>query len=164
MGDEQGKGLSWVGRLAAVAALGLALLAASWLLLGKEDGYAVKDRFQAATNVVKGNLFQGGGRKVGKIEKIELAGKGEAELTLKIDDERVKPLRSGTQATLRIASLSGSANRYVDLRIPPAGGQPIEDGGVIGSKHTTSAVDDDHPFPLFQPPTRKEPNVIIPRH
>src|SRR3712207_3123272 len=161
MGDEQGKGLSWVGRLAAVAALGLALLAASWLLLGKEDGYAVKDRFQAATNVVKGNLFQGGGRKVGKIEKIELAGKGEAELTLKIDDERVAPLRTGTQATLRIASLSGSANRYVDLRIPPAGGRAIEDGGVIDSTNTTSAVEVDQLFALFDPETRKGPKGFI---
>ena len=155
MGDEQGKGLSWIGRVAAIAALALAVLAASYLLLGKEDGYAVKVRFQAATNVVKGNLVQVGGRKVGTIEKIELADNGEAELTLKIDDEHVRPLRSGTQATLRIASLSGSANRYVDLRIPPAGGQPLRDGAVIDATDTTSAVEVDQLFDLFDPETRK---------
>src|SRR3712207_7118699 len=88
MGGKEQQGLSWVGRAAAVGALLLAVLAASWLLLGNDDGYTVKARFQAATNVVKGNLVQVGGRKVGTIEDIQLADDGEAELTLKIDDER----------------------------------------------------------------------------
>src|SRR5687768_11445159 len=106
MGSQEKPGMSWVGRAAAMGALLLALVVAGWLLLGRDDGYVVKARFQAATNVVKGNLVQVGGRKVGIIEDIQLAEDGEAELTLKIDDERITPLRSGTQATLRIASLS----------------------------------------------------------
>src|SRR3712207_3284104 len=97
MGGKEQQGLSWVGRAAAVGALLLAVLAASWLLLGEDDGYTVKTRFQAATNVVKGNLVQVGGRKVGTVEEIELAPNGEAELTLKITDDRVTPLRTGTQ-------------------------------------------------------------------
>jgi phospholipid/cholesterol/gamma-HCH transport system substrate-binding protein len=155
MGSKEEPGMSWVGRAAAIGALLLAMLIAAWLLMGRDDGYTVKARFQAATNVVKGNLVQVGGRKVGIIEDIELADDGEAELTLKIDDERVAPLRSGTQATLRIASLSGSANRYVDLRIPPAGGEPLEEGATIPSKNTTSAVEVDQLFSLFDPETRK---------
>jgi phospholipid/cholesterol/gamma-HCH transport system substrate-binding protein len=156
MGDkEEQTGLSVVGRAAAIGALLLAVLAAGWLLLGNDDAYTVKARFQAATNVVKGNLVQVGCRKVGTIEDIQLADDGEAELTLKIDDERVAPLRTGTQATLRIASLSGSANRYVDLRIPPAGGDPIPEGDVIDSTKTTSAVEVDQLFALFDPETRK---------
>ncbi len=155
MGEEAKPGLSWVGRAAAVGALVLAVLAASYLLLGKEEGYRVKARFQAATNVVKGNLVQVGGRKVGTIESIDLAPNGEAELELKIDDERVTPLRTGTKATLRIASLSGSANRYVDLRIPPAGGRPIEEGDTIPTTDTTSAVEVDQLFALFDPKTRR---------
>jgi phospholipid/cholesterol/gamma-HCH transport system substrate-binding protein len=155
MGDQQESGLSWIGRAAALGALVLALVVAGFLLLGNDDGYTVKARFQAATNVVKGNLVQVGGRKVGLVEDIQLADDGEAELTLKIDDEAITPLRSGTQATLRIASLSGSANRYVDLRIPPAGGQPLEEGDVIDSTKTTSAVEVDQLFELFDPETRK---------
>jgi phospholipid/cholesterol/gamma-HCH transport system substrate-binding protein len=155
MGEQEEPGLSWIGRAAALGALVLAVVVAGWLLLGRDDGYTVKARFQAATNVVKGNLVQVGGRKVGIIEKIELADDGEAELTLKIDDERVAPLRSGTQATLRIASLSGSANRYVDLRIPPAGGRPLPEGAVIDATNTTSAVEVDQLFALFDPETRK---------
>src|SRR5687768_10110032 len=106
MGREDKSGLSWIGRAAAVGALALAVIAAGFLLLGNDDAYVVKARFQAATNVVKGNLVQVGGRKVGTVEEIELAPNGEAELELKITDEHVTPLRTGTKATLRIASLS----------------------------------------------------------
>src|SRR3712207_7417569 len=49
--------------------------------------------------------------KVGIVEEIELTNDGQADLTLKIDDDHVAPLRQGTSASLRIASLSGSANR-----------------------------------------------------
>ena len=155
MEEQENSGLSWVGRVAAIGALALALLVLGFLFLGRDDGYVVKARFQAATNVVKGNLVQVGGRKVGIIEDIQLADDGEAELTLKIDDDHITPLRSGTQATLRIASLSGSANRYVDLRIPPAGGRPLREGAVIDTSSTTSAVEVDQLFDLFDPETRK---------
>ena len=110
MENEEEEGTSWVGRIAAVAALLLAVGVAAWLLVGKDDGYKVHVRFQAATNVVKGNLVQVAGRRVGTIEEIELTEDGQAELTLKIDDEDLVPLRTGTRATLRIASLSGSAS------------------------------------------------------
>jgi phospholipid/cholesterol/gamma-HCH transport system substrate-binding protein len=146
---------SWIGRIAAVAALLLATAVAAWLFVLEDDGYKIRAHFQAATNVVKGNLVQVAGRRVGTIEEIELTEDGQAELTLKIDDEDIVPLRTGTRATLRIASLSGSANRYVDLRIPPAGGQRIPEGGVIEASDTTSAVEVDQLFQLFDPRTRK---------
>src|SRR5688500_3196634 len=146
---------SWIGRIAAVAALLLATAVVAWLFVFEDDGYKVKVRFQAATNVVKGNLVQVAGRRVGTIEDIELTEDGQAELTLKIEDEDIVPLRTGTRATLRIASLSGSANRYVDLRIPPAGGEKIEEGGIIDASETTSAVEVDQLFQMFDERTRK---------
>ena len=152
--SEEKTGLSPVGRIAAVAALLVAAVLVGLLVLGG-DGYTVTARFQAATNVVKGNQVQVAGRPVGIIEEIELTPNGLADLKLRIDDESVTPLRSGTRATLRIASLSGSANRFVDLRIPPAGGEEIESGGVIPVTDTTSAVEVDQFFDLFDPETRK---------
>jgi phospholipid/cholesterol/gamma-HCH transport system substrate-binding protein len=154
MEDEKDQ-TSWIGRIAAVAALLLATAVAAWLFVFEEDAYKVKVRFQAATNVVKGNLVQVAGRRVGTIEDIELSEDGQAELTLKIEEDDIVPLRTGTRATLRIASLSGSANRYVDLRIPPAGGQKIPEGGVIQASDTTSAVEVDQLFQLFDSRTRK---------
>ena len=38
---------------------------------------------------------------------------------MKIDDDDYAPLRRGTRAIVRQASLSGVANRYVDLQLPP---------------------------------------------
>ena len=51
---------------------------------------------------------------VGKVENIDLTADGQAEVTMTIDDDYA-PLRRGTLATVRQASLSGVANRYVDL-------------------------------------------------
>ena len=76
------KATSWIGRIAAVAALLLALAVVAWLFVFEDDGYKVQVRFQAATNVVKGNLVQVGGRRVGTIEDIELTEDGQADLTL----------------------------------------------------------------------------------
>jgi phospholipid/cholesterol/gamma-HCH transport system substrate-binding protein len=151
----EGEVLSPAGRVVAVAALVCACVLAALLLLGGDDGYRVKARFQAATNVVEGNLVQVAGRPVGTVEKLELTRDGQAEVTLQIDDERVTPLRTGTRATLRIASLSGSANRFVDLRIPGAGGRPIPDGGTLDAADTTSPVEIDQLFDTFDERTRK---------
>ena len=47
------------------------------------------------------------------------------------------PLREGTQATIRIASLSGVANRYVDLQLPPGEeNDTIADGGADPARRT----------------------------
>lgn len=133
--------------MAVVTGLLIVALVAGVILL-KGDGYTVNVRFQAATQVVKGNLVKIAGRTVGTVDEIRLTPNGLAELHLKLDDD-VAPLRTGTRATLRIASLSGIVNRYVDLQIPPAGGEQIPDGGLIDASQTTSAVDVDQLFNLF---------------
>lgn len=153
--------MSTVGRIAAVGSLLIAFGLAVLVLLGGDDGYRVKVRFQSATAVVKGNLVQVSGRPVGIVEDLELTRDGQAELQLRIDDDSVTPLRSGTRATLRIASLSGSANRFVDLRIPPAGGRELDDGAVIPATQTTSAVEIDQLFDMFDAETRKGLRAFI---
>jgi len=156
MDERKQQGLSWVGRLAALGALLIALGVAGWLLLGGNETYEVRARFQAATQMVKGNLVQVGGRKVGLVEDIRLTRNGEAELLLRIDDPDYAPLREGTRATIRVASLSGIVNRFVDLRIPSGTSTAsIDDGGLIPQSDTTSAVDIDQLFNLFDQRTRK---------
>ena len=87
------------------------------LLGGGGGGYQVTARFENASQLVKGNLVQVSGVPAGKVEDIKLTPDGQAEITLSVDDEYA-PLRRGTLATVRQASLSGVANRYVDLRLP----------------------------------------------
>ncbi len=100
------------------------------LLLGSPGGsYKVKARFENAAQLVKGNLVQTGGAPIGTVEKIDLTPNGEAEVTLKVDGDYA-PLRRGTIATVRQASLSGIANRYVDLRMAPQRAKKIPNNGV----------------------------------
>jgi phospholipid/cholesterol/gamma-HCH transport system substrate-binding protein len=56
---------------------------------------------------------------------------------------------------VRLTSLSGIANRYVDLRLGSANAPKIPSGGVIGTQDTTSAVDIDELFNTLNPPTLK---------
>jgi phospholipid/cholesterol/gamma-HCH transport system substrate-binding protein len=81
-------------------------------------------------------------------------------LTLSINDGYA-PLHEGTQATVRAASLSGIANRYVDLRLPPAGTRAIDNHGVIPTASTTSAVDLDQFFNIFGKREQKALSGVI---
>ena len=150
---EEPASWTWVGRTAAAAALVLAALAVGWALLHHDD-YVVKARFRAVSVLVKGNLVKIAGARAGTVDSIHLTPDGLAEVRLKLD-RSVAPLRTGTRATIRAQSLSGSASRYVELHIPPAGGQPIPDGGVIGATDTSTEVDLDEFFDTFDPRTRR---------
>ena len=100
--------------------------------------------------------------KVGSISKIRLTGDGQAEVAMKIDDAEYRPLRRGTRAIIRQASLSGVANRYVDLQLPPGDHTAtIPRNGVIGQGETTTAVDLDQLFNTFDPKTRKALSGVI---
>src|SRR3954471_18261763 len=142
-------------RAAALAALVVVAIAVAVLLLRSPGGgYIVNARFQNAAQLVKGNLVQTGGAPVGKVKTIDLTPDGQAEVTMTINKDYA-PLRRGTLATIRQASLSGVANRYIDLRMAPSGGEKIPDGGVIDQSATTTAVDLDQLFNTFDPATRK---------
>jgi phospholipid/cholesterol/gamma-HCH transport system substrate-binding protein len=148
-------------RAAALAAvLVVAVVAAIVLLGGPGGGYTVKANFQNAAQLVKGNLVQTGGASVGKVSNIDLTPDGQAQVTMEINDDYA-PLRRGTLATIRQASLSGVANRYVDLRMAPQRAEKIPDGGVIDQDSTTTAVDLDEVFNTFDPPTRKALQGVI---
>ena len=79
---------------------------------------------------------------------------GHAKVTIAITDDDYQPLREGTRVMIKQASLSGIANRYVDLQLGPADGEEIDDGGVIGADQTATAVELDQIFNLFDERTR----------
>ncbi len=117
--------------------------------------YSVKARFVSASQVVKGNQVKVSGEPVGTVTDVALTGSGEAELTLAIDANGYHPLREGTRAIVRQASLSGVANRYVDLQLGGADRSDIPDGGRLETESTEAAVDLDQIFDTFDPPARK---------
>jgi len=141
-------------RALAVALVLLAIVAVAALLFRGDGGYTVTAEFINAGQLVKGNEVKAGGVTIGSVKSIDVTEDGHAEVELGISDSDYEPLRRGTQVMIKQASLSGIANRYVDLKLGPADGEEIDDGGVIGPDQTATAVELDQIFNLFNEETR----------
>ena len=150
-----------VGRVAAGAAVLVALVAVVVIVLGGGSTYKVKAVFVNASQIVNGDLVQVSGNAVGTVSDIQLTPNGQAQLTLQINDSHFQPLRRGTTATVREVSLSGIANRYVDLRLGPAIAPAIPNDGTLPTTHTTSEVDLDQLFNTLNAPTRQGLQNVI---
>jgi phospholipid/cholesterol/gamma-HCH transport system substrate-binding protein len=150
-----------IGRVAALAAVAIALVAVVVILLSGGSSYQVKAIFTNASQLVTGDQVQVAGNSVGSVSKITLTPSGQAELTLTINNSTYEPLHQGTDATVRLTSLSGIANRYVDLRLGSGTAAKIPNGGVIPTSDTTSAVDFDQLFNTLDGPTRKGLQNVI---
>ena len=142
--------------LVRVVVAGLIVLAALVVVLAlfvAGGGYRVTAEFVNAGQLVKGSEVRVAGSTVGTVEDIKVSQSGTAEVTFSVDGDYA-PLRQGTQATVKPTSLSGIANRYIDLQLGPQNGREIEDGGHIGPDHTATAVELDEVFALFDKETR----------
>jgi len=149
-GEEKGSGVARIGALAAVVA-GAILVAL--LLFGGGSGYTVSGTFNDAGQLVKGNQVQIGGVPAGTVEEIEITPDGRARIDMKVET-KFTPLPQGTRAVIKQRSLSGIANRFVDLQLGDGDGPTIADGGEIPSDQTDTAVDLDQLFNLFDPVAR----------
>jgi phospholipid/cholesterol/gamma-HCH transport system substrate-binding protein len=151
-------GGSSAARAATAAALVVAVAVTAIVLFGTgAAGYTVKGRFVNAGQIVKGNPVQSGGVTIGSVKEVGLANDGEATVVFSVDGDH-SPLPVGTRAAIRQSSLSGIANRYVDLDFPPGrrgGGGHIPDGGEIAAERTTTQVDLDQVFNTLDAPTRR---------
>jgi phospholipid/cholesterol/gamma-HCH transport system substrate-binding protein len=138
-----------------VAAVAIAVVVVAVILLSGGSSYQVHAVFQDASQIVSGDRVEVAGNAVGTVSNISLMRSGQAQLTLNINDSDYTPLHEGTEATVRLSSLSGIANRYVDLRLGPANAPKIANDGVIPTTNTTSAVGIDQLFNTLNPPTLK---------
>ena len=145
---------SAVGRIAAILALAGAIVVILLLVLGGGSAYTVTAEFENASQLVTGNNVNVAGAPVGSIKQISLSDDGQALVKMEISDSAYTPLPEGTQAQVRSQSLSGIANRYVDLTLPSQpDGQMISSGGEITQANTTSEVDLDQLFNTLNKPT-----------
>lgn len=152
--DEAPEERSVLARAAAGAAVLLAVGVVAMLLFGQGSGYQVSATFQSASQLVEGNPVRLGGAPVGTVTKLELDDDGSARVEMDLEDD-VAPLDSGTRAIIRQASLSGIANRYVELRLPNgAEGGEIEDGGRIPADDAVASVELDSLFNTLDEDTR----------
>jgi phospholipid/cholesterol/gamma-HCH transport system substrate-binding protein len=145
----------------AAAAVIAGFVAAFVVVLASDDEYTVTAQFQNGSALVGGNQVVIGARPVGSVEEIRLAPDGQANVTFTVDEE-FAPLRRGTVATVRWASLSSVANRQVQLTPPAEGvGEPIPDGGVLTQTETTTDVEVDQFFNMLDDKTVKDFKRVI---
>jgi phospholipid/cholesterol/gamma-HCH transport system substrate-binding protein len=151
-----------IGRVAALVALAIAVVAVVILLTSGGDDYEVTAEFQNAGQLVKGNEVVVGGTHAGSVKEIELGPQGQALVTFSVDDDYA-PLSRGTVATVRSPSLSQIAGRQVQLTLPADGteGSSIPSGGTLGESETVSAVDLDQIFNTLSPKTIKDFKHVI---
>ena len=155
VGDSPTGGLG-IGRVAALAAVIGAVVLVGMMLFGGSDAYTVKARFLNGAQLVKGNVVDIGGTDAGLVTGLDITPSGQAEVTLEIE-EKYKPLRRGVRAQVRSAGQTSVSGRYVQLMLPSENeaGEEIEDGGLIDVDSTTTNVDIDQFFSIFDPRTRK---------
>jgi phospholipid/cholesterol/gamma-HCH transport system substrate-binding protein len=138
---------SAVGRIAAIVALGVAAVAVALLLFRGGSSYEVTAEFQNASQLVPGSQVVVAGVPSGTVKDIALGDHGQALVTFSVDSPYA-PIREGTTATIRSYSLSGIANRQVqlDLPAPSQAGPELPSGATLPETATTSEVDLDQLF------------------
>src|SRR5215218_5037123 len=130
------------------------------MMFGGGSAYSVSATFENAGQLVKGNYVEVAGRPIGKVTSVELDDNAQAQVKLSVGSG-FDPLHEGTTAVIRASSLSGIANRYIELH-PGANSRPkIDDGGHIGADRTQAPVDLDQLFNTLDPKTRKGLQNIV---
>jgi phospholipid/cholesterol/gamma-HCH transport system substrate-binding protein len=150
-----------IGRVAAIAAVAIAVVVVAMIVLGGGSSYTVHAVFENASQLVTGDQVEVAGTPVGVVSNIELTPNSQAKVTFDVSSGTYQPLRVGTIATVRQVSLSGVASRYIDLRLGPGNAATVPNGGTIGTRYTTSAVDLDQLFNTLDAPTRKGLQDVI---
>jgi phospholipid/cholesterol/gamma-HCH transport system substrate-binding protein len=146
--------VAW-SRLVVATLVVLAVVVVAVLVFAGGGGYRVTAEFLDAGQLVEGNQVRVAGATVGSVEEIDITDDGLAEVAFSIDDDDYSPLREGTRAIVRQASLSGIANRFIDLQLGPDGADEIDDGGRLGVEDTSAAVELDQVFDIFDRDTRR---------
>jgi phospholipid/cholesterol/gamma-HCH transport system substrate-binding protein len=149
-----------VARGAVLVAVALVAALAIWLLLLGGGGHQYTLIFENAGQLVKGDNVQIGGRAVGSVKSIALTSNNQAAVKIEVK-EPYAPLHEGTQAVIRLTSLSGIANRYVSLSPGPNSSRRLDDGATFSTAETTTAVDLDQLFNTLDPQARADLKGVI---
>ncbi len=149
---------SGVARFAALAAVLAAATLAGLLLFGGGDGYTVKARFLNAGQLVKGNLVDVGGTEAGLVTDFEHHRRRPGRGRRSRSTRSTRRCAAGTRAVIRQARPAsvGQPLRAADAaRASTRPASDIHDGGRDRHRPTTTDVDLDQFFNIFDQPTRK---------
>jgi phospholipid/cholesterol/gamma-HCH transport system substrate-binding protein len=155
------QGPSALARGIAVAALAVVLIALVLAVRSSGSPYTIHARFVDAGQLVKGNLVEVGGQKIGKVIDIRLTDDNQADIVMEITDDEFRPLREGTTATVRQVGLSGVANRFVELTPGRPTSRALRDGATLSTDQTRPIVDLDEVLDALDPKARANLQTLI---
>jgi phospholipid/cholesterol/gamma-HCH transport system substrate-binding protein len=130
------------------AALVLVALVIAVVVSGSGSSHELDATFLSATNLVSGARVNAGGVPVGTVDSMSLHD-GVADVRLRITDDRVWPLPTGTKAEIRWGGTVSYSSRYVELLPGPQGNPPLADGARLPTADTVTPVEFDQLFNVF---------------
>lgn len=136
-----------------VVTLGLlvcAIVLVASLIFGGSSGHKYTLNFQNAGLIVSGNQVMVGGHPIGTVNSVGLSDDNQAQMEIEVDE----PLREGTTAIIRKSSLSSVHNHYIALTMGPDNAPELEDDTILGEGSTTTSVELDQFFDVFDEKTR----------
>ncbi|CAN5574819.1 hypothetical protein BH10ACT11_BH10ACT11_03110 [soil metagenome] len=127
-----------------------------WVAFGgpiplKAEGYRITVPVQEATQLAVESDVRISGVSVGKVKRIDLGDRGEADATIELDS-KYAPVPTDTRATLRQKTLLGET--YIELSPGSKNGPTIPEGGRLSMAQVAPSVQLDEIFRAFDPKTR----------
>jgi phospholipid/cholesterol/gamma-HCH transport system substrate-binding protein len=148
-----------VRRVAALAALAIALITVIVLAAGSRDTYRLQAVFDDVRGLIVGGKVTAGSQTVGSVTEIGFDTNGDPVVTMEIDgDFRV---HRGAFADLRVGSNVGVVNRTVDLTEGDPTAPELDDGATLGPSSTDQPVDLDLAVSTLDPRTRENVALTI---
>lgn len=138
-------------RVVTLGVLVCAIVLVASLIFGGSSGHKYTLKFQNASQIVSGNLVMVGGHPIGSVNSVGLSEDNQAEMEIEVDE----PLREGTTAIIRKSSLSSVHNHYIALTMGPDNAPELKDDATLDQGSTTTAVELDEFFDVFDEGTRK---------
>lgn len=142
--------------LAATICAGLLVVVRS---TSSADGYELIAVVENANGLIAGSQVRAGGVQIGTITDIELAADGYPHLTLQINEGY--RVREGVTADVRLASVPGQVNRFVDLR--NGRGDALPTGTTLGLGETDQPVEVHEMLELLTPEMQREVRTLVSR-
>ncbi|MBJ7470290.1 MAG: MCE family protein [Solirubrobacteraceae bacterium] len=140
-------------RIAAIIAIVLGVFALAFVGLRGSDAPRYNLIFDDAGGLIPGNLIRVNGLQTGTVTDIGITDDLKANVEIEITE--LGPLRQGTTAQIRAASLGGVANKYIALQLAPNNAPELKDGTIIGQDDTRGIVGQDEFINSLDEPTRK---------
>jgi phospholipid/cholesterol/gamma-HCH transport system substrate-binding protein len=126
-----------------LATAAIALIAVAIIVIGGGSTYTLHATFTDASELVRGDSVELGGRGIGSVTDIGVTADGQATVTLSISDSAVTPLHADTRAQIRALGQAGLTNRYVALSPGPASAPELASGATLPTTQTSSLVNYD---------------------